>query len=197
MNKYISRVTSSARGERFNPLTYPFFLATFLYGVIFVGFAWNEGVANFSLFSIMASIHVWVPYAWGIVAILTIIMGATFLMFDKPPAGKASGLIGFMIWLFAVLCWATAGSWLLAITVAGPNAYFWFWQYLSLSFFRREDAEDKVTMDAYNRGEYDDEENPKDSRIARKANRGKDLQSEGSYDYPDDGKDTTRVLDTD
>lgn len=178
MNKYISRATSSARGEVFNPLTYPFFLSTLLYGIGFLAFSWTTGVSTTSLLVAMASIAPWVPFVWGAVAVLTIVAGVTFLMFNIPPAGKASGLVGFMVWLFAGFCWLQSGAWLLAVSVAFPNMYFWFWQYLSLRLFRAEDAEDIKTMEAYDRGEYDDKDNPKDSKIAREDNRGVDSEDQ-------------------
>lgn len=195
MNKYFSRVTSSARGEVFNPLTYPFFLTTLLFGTAFVSYSWFNGVTTTSLFVIMESLGAFVPFVWGVVALATIVMGITFLMFNIPPAGKVSGLIGFTVWLFAGLCWMFGGYWLIAMSIAAPNMYFWGWQYLSLRLFRAEDAEDKATMEAYDRGEYDDELNPKDAKIAREDNRGRDVQSEGSYDEPDTGQDPSRVVD--
>jgi hypothetical protein len=115
-------------------------------------------------------------------------------MFNIPPAGKISGLIGFMLWVFASFCYILTGGWLLLFSVALPNAYFWVWQYLSLSLFRREDAEDKATMDVYDTGGYDDNNG---GRAERLRNRGRDLQSSGSYDNDDDGGDLSRPVDND
>lgn len=175
-NKYLSRVTSSARGELFNPLTYPFFLATLLFGIGFVVFSFVNGLTT-PLFMVMESIAPWVPLVWGLSAISTIVMGATFLMFNIPPAGKLSGLLGCCVWIFAGFCWLQSSLWVLSFAVALPNGYFWLWQYLSLSLFRREDAEDKETMKAYDRGEYDDEDNPINAKADREDNRGVDVQS--------------------
>lgn len=195
MNRYFSRITKSARGERFNPLTWPFFIATFAYGLGFTAFYSTSATAHSSLFIAMISIHPYVPILWGATAIVTILIGFTFLMFNIPPAGKVSGLVGFMLWVFASFCWGIAGTWLLLFSVAIPNMYFWIWQYLSLSVFRREDAKDRATMLLYDSGQYDDRLNPKDSKIDREDNRGRDVQSGGSYDNPDDGRDSSRGLD--
>jgi cellulose synthase/poly-beta-1,6-N-acetylglucosamine synthase-like glycosyltransferase len=193
MDKYISRITSSARGELFNPLLWPFLLSTFAYGV---GFTFTNGGGS-SLYLAMAEFGLAIPIVWGVVALMVIIGGLTFLLFNIPPFGKVSGLIGFMAWLFAAACFLYAGSWLPFFSVAVPNMWFWIWQYLSLSQFRREDAIDAATMVLYDDGQYDNEENPKDGKIDRECNRGKDLQSNQSYDTKDNGGDCTRALDCD
>lgn len=187
----LSRVTSSARGEVFNPLMWPFLITTFAYGIGFTFFPHTESVENSSLFEAMTKVQGHFPLAWGVACLLTIIMGLTFLLYNIPPAGKVSGLIGFGLWVFAAFCWGLTGGWLLVAALALPNLWFWFWQYLSLSLFRREDAEDAATMKVYNAGGYD--ENPA-GKTSREENRGVDRQSAGSYDDPDTGLDSSRPL---
>ena len=194
MNRYWLRITKSARGENFNPLSWPFLGATFSYGLGFTVFSGTTGTSASSLFTAMSSLHPAIPFIWGVVALLTILVGITFLMFRIPPAGKISGLVGFMVWVFASFCYILTGGWLLLFSVALPNAYFWVWQYLSLSLFRHEEAEDKATMDVYDTGGYDDANG---GRAERLRNRGRDRQSSGSYDNPDDGTDPSRSLDND
>lgn len=192
MNKYFSRVTSSARGEVFNPLVWPFLFSTLAYGVGFTAFINTGAVGQSSLFIAMAGFHAVIPVIWGSIALITIFTGLTFLLFNIPPIGKVSGLIGFMLWLFASFCWGLSGGWLLMVSIGIPNLWFWFWQYLSLSHFRREDAEDKETMKFYDTGQYDNKKHPKDAKTDREDNRGKDRQSNQTYDIKDDGTDTTR-----
>jgi hypothetical protein len=157
LHKYFSRLTSSARGEMFNPLIWPFLISTFAYGLGFAIFLplTNMGGES-SLFDAMNRIDPIAPVAWGIVALLTIIMGLSFLMFNIPPFGKVSGLVGFGLWEFAAACYAFNGDWLTLVAVTVPNMIFWFWQYLSLSRFRAEDAEDKETMEDFDDGAYDE-----------------------------------------
>lgn len=173
LQKLFSRVTSSQRGEKFNFLIYPFLLTTLAYGIGFTFFAHTSGVGGSSLFAAMTSLWPIFPLIWGITSILTIVVGITFLLFNIPPAGKASGIVGFMVWVFATFCWGLTGGWLLVFALGIPNMSFWIWQYLSLSLFRREDAEDKETMEAYDRGEYDDDNGGRELRIS---NRGVDRQ---------------------
>ncbi len=190
-NKYINRITSSARGEIFNPLLWPFLLSTFAYGI---GFASTSGGGS-SLFLAMHTINPSAPFIWGFIALLVIVGGLTFLLFNIPPFGKISGLVGFMLWSFAAACYIYTGSWLPLFSVAVPNMWFWIWQYLSLSQFRREDEIDAHTMDDYDSGGYDNVENPKDSKIDRDNNRGRDVQSNQTYDKKDNGEDSSRALD--
>lgn len=177
MNKYLSRVTSSQRQENFNPLSWPFLAATFSYGIGFTVFAGTSGTQASSLWTAMTAIGPAIPFIWGVVCVLTILVGLTFLLFNIPPAGKISGLVGFTLWVFASVCYILTGGWLLLFSVALPNAFFWVWQYLSLALFRREDAEDIATMVAYEAGGYDDVENTIQEGIdQREDNRGVDRQ---------------------
>lgn len=156
-NKYYSRMTRSARGEAFNPLIWPFFISTLAYGVGFLVFLpLTSVVGDSSLFRAMTAVGEYIPVAWGAVAVLTILCGLTFLMFNIPPFGKVSGLVGFGIWVFASICYMFAGGWLPLFSVAIPNIIFWFWQYLSLSRFRDEDEEDKKTMEHFSAGDYNE-----------------------------------------
>lgn len=170
----MSRVTSSARGERFNPLIWPFLLSTFAYGI---GFAFilpfTSDAGHSSLYNSMSDVGSGIPNIWGAVAIFTIIGGLGFLMFNISPFGKVSGLLGFMVWLFAAWCYILTGEWLVLFSVAIPNMWFWLWQYLSLSVFTGQDTLDKRTMQRYDDGEYDDDNG---GRNLRETNRGVDEQ---------------------
>jgi hypothetical protein len=147
MNKYLSRITSSARGETFNFLIWPFLLATGAYGV---GFAlimpYTDDAGHSTLYDSMEAIYPHAPQLWGIIALLNIIGGLVFLLLDITPFGRASGLVGFTLWCFAAWCYMLTDDWVTLFSIAIPNAMFWIWQYLSLSLFRRENAEDVITL---------------------------------------------------
>lgn len=149
MNKYLSRITSSARGETFNPLIWPSLISTLIYGIGFSVFFWTDTVHLSSLFSSMSGLHPLLPVIWGAVAVLTIALGLSFLLFNKPPYGKVSGLIGFMVWSFAAWCYILTGAWFVALAVAFPNIWFWVWQYLSLARFKQEEKDDAETARLY------------------------------------------------
>lgn len=194
ISKYLSRFSSSDRGETYNILTWPFLMATLAYGVGFVLFSDTESVGQSSLHLAMLTFGAHVSFVWGLVAVLTIVVGISYLLFRTPPFGRVSGLMGFMVWIFASWCWLSTGGYLLFLGVGAPNLYFWIWQYFSLSKFKREVTVDKQTMTDYDSGRYDDKLNPKDSKISRDDNRGRDVQTYGSYDDPDDGGDTSRRI---
>lgn len=159
MNKYVSRVTSSARGETFNPLIYPSLICTLVYGLGFTIFSWVDSVNSSSLHRAMTEVNPIIPPIWGSIAIATIVVGFTFLLFNVPPAGRISGLVGFMLWVFAGICWSITEAEFVVFAVAVPNLWFWIWQYLSLSRFKGEQERDAATMEAYDHGEYDVDKN--------------------------------------
>lgn len=139
-------MTSSARGETFNFLIWPFLLATFAYGVGFTlvyPFIYNPGS---SLHEVMSNIIPWLPFVWGVGCLAVITIGLVFLLFDRPPWGKVSGLLGFMLWIFAVMCYAMAFEFVLLFAVSIPQAMFWRWQWVTLKRFREEDIEDEGSM---------------------------------------------------
>lgn len=142
MRKYWLLLTRSHRDELYNPLTYPFLISTLVYGIGFLFFSSTDDVGKSSLFVAMHSIAPAAPQLWGLVAVATIVLGLVFLLFNKPPYGRYSGLLGFMVWVFACFCWALTGAVLVAFAVGVPNLIFWFWQFLSLSRYHREDVED-------------------------------------------------------
>lgn len=156
MKKYWSRLTSSARGEVFNPLTYPFLLAMLAYSLwLAVIIPLFDYKVDSTLYIAMAELAPVAPIVWGIIGLGTLIAGVTFMLFNIPPFGKVSGLVGFALWLFGAICFVMTDSWLSIFSVAVPNMIFWIWQYLSLSRFRREDARDAITMEQYGRRDFD------------------------------------------
>jgi hypothetical protein len=198
MNKYISRLTSSSRGEAFNKLAWLFLGPTFFVGLaVSIGVPLGLGGTSQSMATALDGIFPNGALIWGIIAVFNIAMGVTFLAFQKPPFGKASGLIGFMLWVWAGISFSIENLYLLVLVICVPQAMFWIWQYLMLARYRDEDKIDTRTLKAYNAGEYDDEDNPKDALAARENNRGMDVQSQYSYDNPDDGTDLSRPLDSD
>lgn len=196
MGKYADRVTHSARGETFNPLIWPAIIATAVYGVGFTAFFWLGTVGHSSLFVALSTIHSALPILWGLAAVTTVVIGFTFLLYNIPKAGKTSGWLGFMVWLFACFGWCLTGGIFVALAVGVPNMWFWIWQYFELAKFRREDLADLAYMKFYDTGGYDDKEHPTEAKRDREDNRGVDQQSHGSYDNPDVGDDPSRPVDS-
>lgn len=141
-NRFFLRLTASARGETFNPLIYPPLLCTLIYGLGFTVLSWMDSVNESSLYQSMNEIDTLIPEIWGMVAIFTIMAGMVFLLLDRPPIGKFSGLLGFMIWIFASICWWQTDAEFVVFAVGFPNLWFWVWQFFSLSKFNRQDEVD-------------------------------------------------------
>jgi hypothetical protein len=116
--------------ERLNPLIYPFFLTTLAYGVGFLLFGWWSGVGASSLFQTMLSIHSWMPEIWGGLATL-VSAGNVWMMIQRKYRwlGEAVSYGAVLLWLFACVCFAMNGVWLVILTVGVPNLWFWLWYY--------------------------------------------------------------------
>lgn len=149
MNKYMSRITSSARGETFNFLIWPFLLTTVSYGVGFaLVYPFFESQAS-SLHGVMYDIAPWLPLVWGISCLVVIATGLIFLLFNRPPWGKFSGLLGFVLWSFAAACYGMAMNFVVLFAVAIPQSMFWGWQWINLRRLRDEDIEDEESMEDF------------------------------------------------
>lgn len=141
-NRFFLRLTASARGETFNPLIYPSLICTLIYGLGFTVFSWVDSIKASSLYQAMHKVDPATPVVWGLCAVVTIVLGMVFLLLDRPPIGKLSGLAGFMLWVFAAFCWWLTEAQFVVFAVALPNLWFWVWQYLSLSKFNKQDVFD-------------------------------------------------------
>lgn len=174
VTSFWTRFTKSARGEFFNPLIYPFILVTFAYGFGFSFFSHTAAVSSSTLYIAMYSISPLLTMIWGYVAIATILIGVYVLVKDKPPMGKFNCFLAFLLWFFAATVYVLTSGWLTLFAVVVPSLYFWTWQYFSLAKFREQDILDAASIEAYNKGEYDDKSNPRGSKIDREDNRGVD-----------------------
>lgn len=173
MNKYISRITSSNRGESFNVLSWLFLIPTFLCGVaMLIAEPLSLGGTVGLIFNSLNSAFPLSALGWGFIATMNITLGTLYLLFRFPPIGKTSGIIGFMLWLWAGFWFILSQMYFVALILALPQAVFWIWQYLTLSRFSSEESLDDATMARYNNGEYDDKLNPVDSKRNREQNRG-------------------------
>lgn len=159
----------------FNPLIYPFLIATFFYGLGFTLFRNTDAVLSSSLHTSMVSISPTLTFIWGVLAITVIAVGLYVLVKDKPPIGKANCFVAWSLWFFAGVVYVLTGGWLTLFSVAFPSLWFWTWQYFSLAKFRQQDRRDNRTMKRYHLGQYDDKLNPKDGKISRESNRGVDV----------------------
>jgi CHASE2 domain-containing sensor protein len=141
MNKYVSRLiyVDKSHNEKVNPLAYPFLIATLLYGVGFFGLGFWQGVALSSLFQSLFDLNSILPQVWGILA-LTASFSAFVTIFTRKTkwwSGIAS-MTGVLVWLFAGIVYGMYGYWIVLITVAVPNLFFWVWYYFRVRSYERQ-----------------------------------------------------------
>lgn len=139
MTNYIRRFiyVDDAERQKVNPLIYPFLFATLIYGLGFALLGDWTGVSTSSLFTAMWSLHNFLPALWGIAAALAALLGVAVTAFRQVHLGEAASMFGFLVWFFAGLIYLLSGYWLVLMTVALPNTYFWLWFYLRLKWYAR------------------------------------------------------------
>lgn len=131
--------TKTSVGEKLNPLSWPFLLATASYGIGFSLFLpFNSWLGHSSVYDAMKQVSPSIPILWGIAALVTIALGILYLLNNKRILGQTSGLIGFALWCFVAMCYILGHDWMVLAGVAAPNMWFWIWQYLGLTVFSRE-----------------------------------------------------------
>lgn len=140
MTEYWKRLVYIDAGQeiRITELFYPFLFSTFFYGLGFSLFGWWSGVNQSSLFICMNAIHAWVPIVWGVGAAVAVILAVILLVGRKWPfLGQYASMFGFLVWLFASWVYILNGFWLVLLTVALPNAFFWLYYYVAVKWYER------------------------------------------------------------
>lgn len=120
------------RASQLNPLAWPFLLATGVYAVAFTLLHATASVTKSSLHTAMLSLGAHTPWIWGLLMVLTLVLGLLYVTGRWDWAGRASSFLGAVGWIFAGICWLVTGGWILTIAIAVPNIYYWFYQYLDL-----------------------------------------------------------------
>lgn len=140
MTNYIKRFVyvGSDEHSKINPLIWPFLLATTLYGLGFMLLGDWTGVSSSSLFGAMYDLHNFLPTLWGLVASLAGAAAVTIIARRSGWWGELAALLGFSVWLFAFFVYLLQGFWLVLLTVALPNLYFWTWWYFRVKWYERQ-----------------------------------------------------------
>lgn len=125
--------------QRINPLFYPFIIATFLYGFGFSLFNWWSGINKSSLYQAMYSTAASMPVIWGSMAALASIFAIILALYRRGGLlGEVAAMFVFLVWLYAAWIYGEGGYWLVMLSVAGPNTYFWAWYYTRVKWWERE-----------------------------------------------------------
>ena len=136
------RYVDDKHKQAVNPLVYPFLFATIIYGLGFIASPiLGTAVSTSSLFTAMGALHNFLPPLWGICALLAGTLGTYCLLtrHTKYISATAS-MLGVMVWLFATFIYIGNGFFLVTLTVATVNLYFWVWWYIRLKWYQRRKA---------------------------------------------------------
>jgi len=140
MTDYVKRLVyiDDQKGIKINPLVWPFFIAITVYGLGFLFFTPFDWVSTSSLFQSFDSLHHWLPQIWGFFAFLSGVAAFTMVLYRRTFLGGTAAMSGFLVWLFAALLYISNGYYLVAVTVAGVNLYFWVYYYFRLRWYVRQ-----------------------------------------------------------
>jgi hypothetical protein len=104
-----------------NPLAFLFMLASIAYGIGFLLLPYTDFLGTSSLFVTMAGFGTHITIMWGIVLIISVVVTL---------AGyRIASLLGFAAWVFAAICYALDGNWMVFVAIAIPNMLYWLWQH--------------------------------------------------------------------
>lgn len=141
MTNYLKRlVYVDAEGkQKITPLFYPFLFSTFFYGLGFAAAGHWSGVYTSSLFTAMTNLHPWLPLFWGLAALTACVLASILILGRKWPwMGEYAAMFGFLVWLFAGFVYLLNGYWLVLLTVAIPNTFFWCFYYVRVKWYERQ-----------------------------------------------------------
>ena len=104
---------------------------TFAYGLAFIiitpTLPFEFGASNF--YTAIATLGVMAPWAWGAVAIVTVIVYILALRLDSNYLLKVASVMGVFLWGKAIIAAIIAGYFTLAASVCLANFVFWIWHY--------------------------------------------------------------------
>lgn len=148
MKKYINRVLYRSPGKQLPFLIYPFLLMTAAPGFAYVFFSSTNTVSASILFTLTSvtfgSIFVSV---WGVAAVVAVLLALVNIVFRKKWAGRSAPMLGFMVWLYALIIYLDSSFILQAIGYAIPQMLFWAWHYVRVEQYWRnvENGTEEIT----------------------------------------------------
>src|SRR6478752_8675686 len=129
IKEFYYRATHKPDGSYFNPLAHIFFYNTFVFGVAFTFFGNTDTVRNAVLYTESAKqFGPWALSAWGVCAMIVTLWNTYTIVARKPSYGPA--LLGFALWMYAVLIYAMGDFYFQILVAAVPNLLFWGWWYI-------------------------------------------------------------------
>ena len=122
---------------RFNTLSHLFLYITFIIGLLFTFFPGVTGAVASLLYSQTAMLWVYSPSLWGIMALSAGVLCWLGTALRRKWLAEIACMLGFSVWVFALIVYVYSGAWLWVFVTALPNALFWVWQYLHTKAYYR------------------------------------------------------------
>lgn len=139
MIKYFRRMVYRQDGEYFNVLMHPFLFFSLVFGVAFVFFGWTDTVSQSKLYTITEVNHGGMFVSlWGICCMLAVIFTTLNIWFRIRVFGYTAGWLGFFVWMYAFLAFASTGLYFQALTIL-PQVYFWIWHQSRIKVYYTQD----------------------------------------------------------
>lgn len=130
MKAPLDNFTTYADGTKVHPLTHVFFYLMAIYGLGLGFFGFTDSVKIIALY--VASQKVFgtgVVSIWGILAILVMVVNTLVVAKKWTKYAPVAAMVGFCLWIYAVVVYATGAYWFQFLVVAIPNMFFWAWYY--------------------------------------------------------------------
>lgn len=120
--------------RRMNPLSWPFLIATFVYGVGFAFiFPTTGAVGTSSLHMAMTALGGGpiICIIWGILSILVVLLTLYGIYNGKYKFAKRLTLLGATLWIFAGFGYIYDFNLVVLLSVALPNIWYWIWKFFN------------------------------------------------------------------
>ena len=136
LKSLLYKATHKPDGEYINPLAHVFFYITFIFGAAFTFFGYTDTVRTAVLYAQSErQFGSWSLSAWGVCAMIVTVWNTYIIIARKP--NSAGAMLGFMLWLYAVLIYLSGDFYFQILVAAVPNLIFWGWWYIRLRRFFR------------------------------------------------------------
>jgi hypothetical protein len=140
MSNFLDRFiyVDKTKGEKQNPLLWPFLLITTAYSFAFTFFIGSKAVTETILFQ-QTALQLGSNFlsVWGVIGLLIVIGTFVGIYVRKAWLGTTVSYAGFLLWLYTAFIYAMGGFWLQVFAISIPNMVFWLWWNRLINWYHR------------------------------------------------------------
>lgn len=129
-----------SEGEPQNFLSYIFFLTMLIYGVVFTFFPMSGAVQATALATAIIS-----PIIWGAACLTIVAMALYSIASRRQWVAEATGMLGFLIWVYGFSLYILLGAYFAAFVVYFPQMLFWTFWYVGVKRYHHRQRRASVT----------------------------------------------------